>query len=88
MFFDKTQLPLRDRLVQDEAEIDNMLSQLEEVLFGDDRNDAYWMEKPQYFIAPSPVGHILGMLWILEIGEKLDKTPGKTGKPTVCCPIL
>ena len=33
VFFDKTQLPLRDRLVQDEAEIDSLLLQLKAALF-------------------------------------------------------
>ena len=36
VFFDKTQLPLRDRLVQDEAKIEKLLSELNASLFDND----------------------------------------------------
>lgn len=107
VFFDKTLLPLRDQLVQDEEQIEAKLDQLENALFdgilweetkreilesigvlsfpkklesvGEDtaifNSDSIpiKMEKPQYFIDLSPLGHILGTLWVLEFGIKLDK---------------
>lgn len=36
------------------------------------------MEKPQYFIEMLPEGHILGALWVLEFGVKLDQNAGET----------
>ena len=36
------------------------------------------LEKPQYFIELSPEGHILGALWVLEFGVKLDQNAGET----------
>ena len=114
VFFDKTQLPLRDQLVQKETEIEKQLPQLETALFDnaeweemekeilnsvgvllypkslipvDDKTAIFnsdsidiEMEKPQYFIGLSPVGHILGTLWVLEIGRKLDQNAGENGQ--------
>ena len=36
------------------------------------------MEKPQHFIELLPEGHILGALWVLEVGVKLDQNAGET----------
>ena len=36
------------------------------------------MEKPQHFIELLPEGHILGALWVLEFGVKLDQNAGET----------
>jgi len=108
IYFDKTQLPLRDRLVLFEQEdIDNKLEELRQALingqgweqyeqqileqidvllypkklkpvpedtaiFNAD-NIAIEMSEPQFFIDLPVEGHILGVLWILSIGKKLDK---------------
>ncbi len=36
------------------------------------------LEKPQCFIEMLPEGHILGALWVLEFGVKLDQNAGET----------
>ena len=112
VFFDKTQLPLRDQLVLFEDRIEKKLAGLESALFDgvdwektekeildsigvlvypkklipvdDDMaifnsdSIAIKMDKPQYFIDLSPAGHILGVLWVLEFGAKLDQNAGET----------
>ena len=113
IFFDKTQLPMRDSLVLYENEmIDDKLFSLEQALFHgikweeteqeildsigvliypksmkavDDQTAIFnsdsipiEMDRPQYFIDLSPAGHILGTLWVLEYGVKLDQNAGET----------
>ena len=113
IFFDKTQLPMRDSLVLYENEmIDDKLFGLEQALFHgikweeteqeildsigvliypksmkavDDQTAIFnsdsipiEMDRPQYFIDLSPAGHILGTLWVLEYGVKLDQNAGET----------
>ena len=107
VFFDKTQLPLRDRLVRfEDAQIESKLKHLAAALFDGSEWDQWeseildaigalvfpkslksindntaifnsdsipiTMEKPQYFIDLPVEGHILGTLWVLEFGAKLD----------------
>lgn len=107
MFFDKTLLPLRDRLVRfEDAQIESKLKHLAAALFDGSEWDQWeseildaigalvfpkslksindntaifnsdsipiTMEKPQYFIDLPVEAHILGTLWVLEFGAKLD----------------
>ena len=108
LYFDKTQLPLRDRLVLFEHEgIEAKLNELYEALINGENWEDYEkkiidqigvllypkslqkmpkdtaifnadsmpieMDAPQYFIDLPVEGHILGTLWILSIGLRLDK---------------
>lgn len=108
LYFDKTQLPLRDRLVFFEHEgIEDKLNELYEALINGENWEDYEqkiidqigvllypkslqkmpkdtaifnadsmpieMDAPQYFIDLPVEGHILGTLWILSIGLRLDK---------------
>lgn len=112
VFFDKTQMPLRDCAVLfEDRTIEKKLDELEKALFygegwaelkekilssvdvlifpkkltdisketaifNSDSMDIT-MKKPQYFIDLSPEGHILGTLWVLTFGIKLDKSVGE-----------
>ena len=108
VYFDKTQLPLIDRLVSFErddpektlVQVEKALEQTDDawedyvaditskidalvypkklcswpenqVIFNVD-NEPIKMEKAQYFINMPVIGHLLGTLWVLTVGEHLD----------------
>lgn len=116
LYFDKTQLPLRNKVVAfEDSKLEGKLQELSDALFKGKEWDEYQkkllnkvgvlvfpkklesfdsdtvifnadstpikMEAPQYFIDLPVEGHVLGVLWILYVGEHLDRnTDGENPK--------